>query len=149
VFAALENLDLVVALRRSVWAYPVISWLHIIGIGLLFGSIAVVDLHLLGLMRKLDGHAVRHALVPVAIAGFWLAAVTGLLLFAPAAREYLASPFFRLKLVLLLLAGGNTTLLRVLDRRGTWRQAAGAVCGLVSLTLWMAVIFAGRMLAFG
>ncbi|MBP1843867.1 hypothetical protein J2046_002123 [Rhizobium petrolearium] len=145
---ALENLDLVIALRRSVWAYPIISWLHILGIGLLFGSIAVVDLYLLGLMRKLDGSAVRRSLVPVAIAGFCLAAATGLLLFAPAAREYLASPFFRLKLLLLLLAGGNAVLLRNLDGRNI-RHAAAPLCGLASLALWVSIIFAGRMLAFG
>lgn len=146
--AALENLDLVVALRSSVWAYPIVSGLHIVGIGLLFGSIATVDLHLLGLMRKLDREAVRRSLVPVAIAGFCLAAVTGMLLFAPAAREYLASLFFRLKLALLLVAGGNAILLRLLDGRNV-RRAAGAICGLASLTLWVAIIFAGRMLAFG
>lgn len=145
--AALENLDLVIALRRSVWAYPIISWLHILGIGLLFGSIAVVDLHLLGLMRKLDGSAVRRSLVPVAIAGFCLAAATGVLLFAPAAREYLASPFFRLKLLLLLLAGSNAVLLRIIDHRSL--RAAAPFCGLASLALWVSIIFAGRMLAFG
>ncbi|OHV76056.1 hypothetical protein [Rhizobium sp. LCM 4573] len=147
-FAALENLDFVVALRRSAWAYPIVSWLHLLGIGLLFGSIAIVDLRLLGLLRGLDKDAVRRALVPLALRGFCLAAASGFLLFAPAAREYLASPFFRLKLLLILVAGANAALFHALHGTGI-RRAAETVGGLASLGLWLSIIFVGRMLAFG
>ncbi|XAH23263.1 hypothetical protein AAFF27_25350 [Xylophilus sp. GW821-FHT01B05] len=146
--AALEAWAPVTALRQSAWGYPLASWAHLLGLGLLFGAITVVDLRLAGGLRRLDRAAVLTSLVPLALAGFALAALSGLLLFAPAGREYLANPYFVAKFLCMALAGLNALGLHLALRRsgtGKWLPAFG----LASLLLWCAVIFAGRMLAFG
>lgn len=148
-FAGLETWEPIVALRRSAWAYPVASWLHIIGIALLFGTIATVDLCLIGFLKRLDATLIRRTLVPLALAGFVLAIVTGFALFAPAGREYMANPYFLLKLGLIGAAGANAALLRILLHRRVENPALQSFLGLLSLAMWATVIFAGRMLAFG
>ncbi len=149
ILAALEMWEPIIALRQSTWAYPVASWLHIIGIALLFGTIAIVDLCLIGFLRRLDATLIRQTLVPLALGGFGLAVVTGLALFAPAGREYLANPYFLLKLGLIGGAGANAILLRLLLRRQAANQRLHSSLGFVSLAICATVIFAGRMLAFG
>ncbi|WP_422650057.1 hypothetical protein [Cupriavidus sp. H18C1] len=93
--AAVETWQPIVALRGSTWAYPLVSWLHLLGIGLLFGTIAVVDLRLAGGLLRLDDAALQRTLVPLSLAGFVLAALSGLLLFAPAARGVSVEPVVR------------------------------------------------------
>ncbi|WP_265919829.1 hypothetical protein [Cupriavidus nantongensis] len=147
-FAAIETWQAVVALRASTWAYPLVSWLHLLGIGLLFGTIAVVDLRLAGGLLRLEEATVRETLVPLSLGGFVLAALTGLLLFAPAAHEYQSNPWFAAKLVLMGAAALNAIVLQLASfRQSNGRHARFA--GLLSLGLWTAVMLAGRMLAFG
>lgn len=145
--AALEGSAPAVALRGSTWVYPLVNAGHILGIGLLFGAIAPLDLRLLGFWRKEPVAALERVLVPVAVSGFILAAVTGALLFMTDARDYAASPVFRLKLVLLVLGLANVALYRAVARSGEpaalIRLAAGA-----SLALWTAVIISGRLVGY-
>ncbi|PZX26931.1 conserved membrane hypothetical protein [Cupriavidus phytorum] len=146
--AAIETWQPVVALRASTWAYPLVSWLHLLGIGLLFGTIAVVDLRLAGGLRRLEEATVRETLVPLSLGGFVLAVLTGLLLFAPAAREYQSNPWFAAKLALMGAAALNAIVLQLASfRQSNGRHARFA--GLLSFGLWATVILAGRMLAFG
>lgn len=147
--ATLETWEPIVVLRRSTWAYPVASWLHIIGIALLFGTMTTVDLCLIGVLKRLDATLIRRTLVPLALAGFVLALVTGSALFAPAGREYIANPYFLLKLGLIGAAGANAVLLRILLHRRVANPTFQSFLGLLSLAIWATVIFAGRMLAFG
>ncbi|KAA6121355.1 hypothetical protein [Cupriavidus cauae] len=155
-FAAVEAWQPVVALRGSTWAYPLVSWLHLLGIALLFGTIAVVDLRLAGGLLQLDDAALQRTLVPLSLAGFVLAALSGLLLFAPAAREYLSNPWFAAKLALIAAAALNALALHLASRRRRRRSPDphrtsrhGRLAGVLSLGLWATVMLAGRMLAFG
>ena len=81
------------------------------------------------------------------LAAFALAAASGGLLFISAATELAANPAFRLKLVLILMAGVNALVFHARDslrRQDRWaRWQAGA-----SLLIWLAVIAAGRMIAY-
>lgn len=147
-FAAVEAWQPVVALRGSTWAYPLVSWLHLLGIALLFGTIAVVDLRLAGGLLRLDDAALQRTLVPLSLAGFVLAALSGLLLFAPAAREYLSNPWFAAKLALIAAAALNALALHLASRRQA-DPRHGRLAGVLSLGLWGTVMLAGRMLAFG
>jgi hypothetical protein len=146
--ATLESYPAIVALRQSAWAYPLVSWTHVLGLGLLFGSICVVDLRLAGWLRKLDRTAVLASLPRVALTGFVVAAVSGMLLFVPAGREYLANPYFIAKLVLIGVAGANAVTLHLSIRAGI-ALGAWPLFPVVSMLLWAGVILAGRMLAFG
>lgn len=147
---ALENLPVIVALRESTLAYPLVNALHIVGVALLFGAIVPLDLRLTGWRREagqVDGLA--RLLLPVAVFGFLLAACAGLLLFATDARAYAASPLFQAKLVLITLALVNALALRVID----WRQPGPsdrriAVAGAASILLWLAVIILGRLVGY-
>jgi hypothetical protein len=147
---ALEALPLVEALRLSSWAYPAVNTLHIVGIALLFGAIVPLDLRLAGWRRQAASLAsLSSVLLPVAVFGFILAALSGLLLFVTDARAYAASPLFWAKLVLIAAALGNAWLLRRVD----WQNPAVyarhlALAGAASILLWLGAITLGRLIAY-
>lgn len=148
--AALEALPAVEALRLSSWAYPVVNTLHVIGIALLFGAIVPLDLRLAGWRRAEAGlDPLARTLLPVAMAGFALAASSGLLLFAADARSYAASTLFQLKLALIALALANALLLRRVNWRAPQESASRlAGAGAFSILLWLGVITLGRWIAY-
>ena len=145
---ALENLSLVVALRESTLAYPIVNALHIVGVALLFGAIVPLDLRLAGWRREVGAvDGLSRLLLPVALCGFVLGAGAGLLLFATDARAYAASPLFQAKIVLIATALANAWALRRVD----WRRAQGrrvAIGAAASLLLWLAVIILGRLVGY-
>lgn len=142
-------------MREALWAYPATEALHILGIGLLFGSIAIVDLRLVGLGRRIPVSALASFAVPWSLAGFTLAAATGLLMFTAHAAEFITLPVFMLKMGLILAGGINAAILHtgVLRDTRSWETGAspptGAkVAGIVSIVLWIGVIACGRLLAY-
>ena len=145
-----EALPFVEALRLSSWAYPAVNILHIVGVALLFGAIVPLDLRLAGWRREEASLAsLASVLQPVAISGFILAGLAGLLLFATDAVAYAASPLFRAKLILIAAALGNAWLLRRVD----WQNPALssrrlALAGAASLLLWLGTIALGRLIAY-
>ncbi|MEX2643938.1 MAG: hypothetical protein WD270_10815 [Acetobacterales bacterium] len=147
--SALEASALATALRGSTWTYPLVNAGHVLGIALLFGSVVPLDLRLLGLWRGVPPEIAARMLVPVAAAGFALAATTGTLLFVSAAGDYAASWLFRLKLAVLAAALGNVLLFLLArpaaDTEPTPGQRGSA---LASLTLWAGVIVAGRLVGY-
>ena len=148
-FETLEQAAPIVALRESVLVYPLVDAFHIIGIALLFGAIAALDLRLIGVRRNAGTAAgFTQLLVPVAIAGLLLAIPTGLLLFATDARAYAASPLFQAKIVLIALAIGNALWLRAIERRGPASQGRAAVAAAASILLWLGVIVLGRLVGY-
>lgn len=148
----LEAWPLAEWLRSSLWAYPVVNAAHIVGIALLLGGIAVLDLRLLGFRRHLPLAAVASAAWPVAVAGALLAVLTGPLLFMVKPLEYIANPAFVWKFVLLTLALTNVAAFHVscpgvLQGRQPPGTAA-RLCAGFSLLLWLAVLMAGRLIGF-
>ena len=143
------------ALRASVWLYPLVNTLHVVGIALLFGAIAPLDLRLLGAFRRVPLAPLAATLVPVATAGLLMALVSGALMFATRPLDYVAEPLFGLKLVLLAAAVLNALWLR---RDSEWRRVGEASGeppprrwrwhGLLSLLLWLGVITAGRLIGY-
>jgi hypothetical protein len=141
-------------MREALWAYPIAEAAHIVAIALLFGSIAIVDLRLLGLGRRLPLGALVAFAVPWSLAGFALAATTGLLMFSAHAVEFLDQPVFLLKMALILTAGVNAALLRTgalreagrIEQRGPPMRVRTAAA--LSLALWLGVITCGRLLAY-
>ena len=147
--AALEQAGPIAALRDSVFAYPLVNALHIIGIALLFGAIVALDLRLIGWRRDVGpAEAVAKLLLPVAIGGLALAIPAGLLLFATDARAYAASPLFQAKMVLIGLAVGNALWLRASERRGLRSERRAALAGASSIILWLGAIILGRLVGY-
>jgi len=134
-------------LRASLWAYPALEVVHIASIGVLFGSLLVLDLRLFGLARSLAVRVLASLTLPLALFGFAGAAMSGLLLFAADADDLLLHPAFRLKMLLLMLAGLNAAAFHArsgLDRGDLLTRVQLAL----SLMIWVGVIICGRAIAY-
>jgi hypothetical protein len=142
--------------ESGVWTYAIVNLLHILGVASLFGSVLVLDLRLLGLGRRVPLAALAEATVPVATAGFTVAAATGVGLLVTKATEYVGNPFLALKFPAIALGLVNVLLIR---RSEAW-QARGrrellprehrrlAIMGGLSLACWLTAIAAGRLIAY-
>lgn len=134
-------------LRTAPWAWPVVEALHIVGFALLFGSIVVVDLRVLGFGLALDARALGRLVLPATRAGFALALATGLPMAVAQATELWFNRAFRLKLLLLLVALANVLVFHA--RRGLERRDAVAQAqAVLSLACWFLIIAAGRGIAY-
>ena len=141
----------------SSWAFPLIEAIHVIGIALVFGIIAIVDLRLLGLAsNSLRVTEVARDCLHWTWLGFAIAVVTGFLMFMSNATVYLSNGFFLWKMFLLLLAGINMMVFEFITARSisTWDDGtsavplAGRLAGFFSLAFWLGVIATGRWIGF-
>lgn len=129
------------------WLYPMLEALHVVGIALLLGSLTLLELRVWGFGAALPMAPLARLALPLTLAGFALAAGTGLTMFASQPAELLANRVFVVKLTLLVLAGLNAASfharggLQSLDR-------VARVQTLISLGLWLAVIICGRWIAY-
>lgn len=152
----LENTPPAMAFRDSVWAFDITETLHTLGIIFVAGTIMLVDLRLLGLGLKRESVSeVVSRVVPWTLWGFVFMFVTGFCLFSAEAVKLYESTPFRLKLMLLMLAGLNalTFHLTVYRKAAEWDNAPVApararLAGLLSLIFWIAIIAAGRAIAY-
>ncbi|PYN37168.1 MAG: hypothetical protein DME01_05630 [Candidatus Rokuibacteriota bacterium] len=151
----LEATAAATAMRQSLWLYPIVEILHIIGFVVLVGSAAMFDLRLLGFSRQLPVTGMERHLLPWARASVLLIVPTGGLMFVAHATEFAGNPAFRMKLLFLVLAALNASLfhLRPFRRVAGWDHGARAplaarVAAGLSLTLWTGVIACGRLLAY-
>ncbi len=136
-------------LQQSATAYLFVNAAHILGIGLLLGSIVPLDFRLLGALRRFPVEVLGPFLVRCAATGLALAAVTGLWLFSVKPAEYFANPAFRWKLVLLALALANVAFQHWWAHARAWRlTTATRVSAALSLCLWLSVLVAGRWIGF-
>jgi len=155
---ALEASGLGQAMRQWLWLYPSVETVHIVGIGLLFGSIAILDLRLLGLGRGIPVRALARHVLPWTAAAFLLIVPSGLLMFTAHATEFISSPVFVLKIGLILAAGLNAALFHavVYPSVDVWDSQemrrlpppSARVSAAVSLLIWVSVIACGRLLAY-
>jgi len=154
----LEHSALGMGIRDSDWIFYFIESIHVFGIVLMVGTVAMVDLRLLGvgIMRRQPVSAVAAQLLPLTWIGFGTQFVTGsFLLISEAATKLYVSPSFWIKMCLILLAGVNMTIFHFTVYRHVtgWDSApvtpAGArAAAWISLTLWTGVVFAGRGIAY-
>jgi len=153
--AWLETTAAATAMRQSLWLYPVVEILHILGFVVLVGSAAMFDLRLLGLSRQLPVTGMERHLLPWARAAAFVIVPTGGLMFVAHATEFAGNPAFRLKLILLVAAALNAAVfhLRPFRRVAEWDHGATApltarFAAGFSLALWTGVIACGRLLAY-
>lgn len=153
----LEKTPVAAAMRDSLWAFDITETIHTLGIILVAGTIMLVDLRLLGMgLRSEPVSQVVSRIVPWTLSGFGLMFVTGAWLFSAEASKLYQSPAFRIKMVLLSLAGLNALIfhLTIYRRAAEWDGKPVApmrarMAGLLSLLLWIAIIAAGRSIAYG
>jgi hypothetical protein len=118
---ALEGSALGQAMRQWLYLYPAVETIHIIGIALLFGSIAVLDLRLLGLSRSIPVRRLAGHTLPWTAGAFLLIVPSGLAMFSAHASEFIGNPVFALKMSLILGGGVNAAIFHA----GVFRGAAG------------------------
>jgi hypothetical protein len=145
-----------IALHESLYMYPLVESLHVLTLCVFVGMAVMLDLRLLGLtMRRVPLSEVMARLGPWMVAGFVVMIVTGALLFyAIPVRSY-QNIFFRIKIIMLLLAGVNAWGFQVTVHRrlAAWDldavpPMAARRAGALSLVLWAIIIVSGRMIAY-
>jgi hypothetical protein len=146
--AALQRSALAQTLRGSLWLYPAVETLHIVGLALLVGAIAVFDARVIRAGPGFDLGGWTRSVLPVARVGFALAAAMGLLLFTAEATACAANPAFVAKLALILLALANIAVFHRLARRTLRVSAALRAAAAASLVLWLLVLACGRLIAY-
>jgi hypothetical protein len=147
----LATTPLAVELTDSTWLFGAVEAVHVIGLTLVFGSIALVDLHLLGMVeRGRDTSVLIRRLLPLTWTGFAIAAATGTTLVFANPQGYFANFFFRGKIVALALAGLNVLVFHVfVQRRGdAATMFAQRLSGGISLVLWLTIVSFGRWIGF-
>lgn len=148
--------QLSIAIRESIWVYPILDVLHCVGILLVAGTIVIVDLRLLGLgMRQSLVSSVIGQVLPWTLSGFGFMALTGSLLAWSEPLRLYHSRFFPWKLLFLAIAGLNALLFHygIYRRVGAWDSvpltpARARLAGAVSLLCWIGVIAAGRAVGY-
>ena len=136
----------------SIFAFWFILSVHAIGMGLLVGASAIIDLRLLGVARDLPLLPLK-GLYPIIWAGFWIQVLSGTLLLIAYPTKALTNLDFYLKLLLIGLA---VFVMRVIKKRvfsdETLSEAAmmakGKALAVWSLVFWTGVVTAGRFLAY-
>jgi hypothetical protein len=142
--------------ESGAWTYAIVNLLHILGVASLFGSVLVLDLRLLGFGRRIPLAPLADATVPIATAGFVVAAATGAALLVTKATEYVGNTFLAIKLPAIALGLLNVLVLRwspAWQARGVRDLSARedrqlALMGGLSLVCWLTAITAGRMIAY-
>lgn len=153
---SIEATSFATSVRDSIWMFPIIESVHVISFTLVVGTIAVIDLRLLGLASKQRSfQRMSSDILKWTWAAFALTVATGLMMFTTNARVYYHNPFFRAKMVLLVLAGLNMAVFEFTAGRTvrTWDSSAsvpraGKAVAAVSLVLWISIIFMGRIIGF-
>lgn len=137
------------AMNGPQWAFPLVESMHFIGLALSIGTIAIVDLRLLGIgMRRQSGSELAGDLRIWTRIGLAVMLITGPLMFSADAVNYHHNPAFQFKMVCLLLALVFHFTFHRYATRASAPSFLTKLVGGVSLALWTCVVAAGRMIAF-
>jgi hypothetical protein len=152
----LEATALATKIREALFIFPMLEATHVIGLAVVFGTIAIIDLRLIGLASSQRSFKRMYSdILKWTWGAFALTALTGALMFITNATVYYHNFYFRMKMLLLVLAALNMGAFELtLGRRvESWDKAPsapplGRVVGVLSIALWITVIFMGRMIGF-
>jgi hypothetical protein len=150
VFVWVSNSALADWVVASAWTWPTLESIHFVSLCVLFGSILLIDLRLIGFFRA-PCAAMVNLLTWLALAAFAVNLATGVLFFFGNTFKYVGNAAFELKLILILIAGFNALFYKVklsglVDGDGVSRYSIGVGC--LSLLAWSGVIICGRMITF-
>jgi len=155
IFVALEQSGFAAAIRQSPWLYPLANVGHIVSLVFFAGTVAVVDVRLLGGLAATAPGRLLARTRTFAIVGLAGMAVTGFMLFSAEASHLALNPVFRLKAILVGAGLINVALYEFIARReveklppGTAMPARARTAGLLSLVIWLAVAACGRSIAY-
>jgi hypothetical protein len=148
----IKDLPIGAAVRQSRWLFALGETLHFIGLCLMVGGLLIVDLRLLGYVRRIPMQAAL-AFLPFVIVGFLINLATGIEFFMTDPFMYWPNPAFKLKMFMVLLGGANALVFTVMEHRhvlvlGKDEHASplARVTAGGSLAIWFCVILLGRLL---
>jgi len=152
----LEQTSVGASVRESLWLFPAIETLHLLGMAALVGTVTVFDLRLLGwILRGKQVSELGKRLLPWTWVGFAVQVFTGTLLFMSEAVKIYGNPAFRIKVLLIFLAGVQALIFHrtLYQNVAAWDDSevtpmAAKVAGCVSILLWIGVVAAGRFIGF-
>jgi hypothetical protein len=152
----LQATSLAVFIHNTPWVFTTIEVVHVFAISLVIGTIAIVDLRLLGFASTRRPVAeLAGQVLPFTWIAFVLAAAAGLLLFISRAAAYLVSTTFQIKMAIIVLAGINMLVFELITARSVqdWNVAPkppmpARLAGGISLTCWVLVVIFGRWTGF-
>jgi hypothetical protein len=153
---SLESSGIATAIRDSLYLFPLLEATHVIGFSMVVGTIAIIDLRLLGVAStRRSFRRIASDTLKWTWAAFALTLATGSLMFITNAGVYYHNFFFRTKMVMLVLAGLNMLVFELSAGRTIHRwdksasaPAAGRVTAALSLLIWISIIFLGRWIGF-
>jgi hypothetical protein len=154
---SLEATSIATVIRENESLFPWVESLHVLAITLVVGSIAIVDLRLMGLAsRERAAGRLASEVLRCTWAAFALAAITGALLFSSNAFNYAHNSYFQAKFVFLALAGINMSIFHLFAGRdiGRWgippetTPLRAKIAGAISLLVWIGVVAFGRWVGF-
>lgn len=152
----LEHTFIGSSIRESLWLFPAIETVHLLGMAVLVVAATTFDLRLLGwAMRRERVSDLARRLLPWIWAAFAVQVITGVLLFSSEAVKIYGNPAFRLKMLLLVLAGVQALLFQLTAHRNlaSWDERGVLpislkLSGALSILLWIAIVSAGRFIGF-
>jgi hypothetical protein len=155
-FKWLQETRVGAGISDSLWLFPFIETIHVLGIVILVGATGILDLRLMGLaLRREPVSQLSRSLLPWAWSGFAVMFLSGTLLFSSESTKLYNNGAFLFKMFLIILAGGNALIFQttVYKTVGTWDEAPVAplgarLAGVFSLVLWIGVVAAGRWIAY-
>ena len=150
-FEWLENTSVAIWVGESLWAYPFMLSLHVVGLAIVVGILSMIDFKLLGGFKGIRVGSFL-PLMKFAWIGFLINAVSGVFLFTSQASYFATSTTFLTKLACIFV---GAILTKVMQGKLVEAEAAGtaddvAMKGLAifSLLLWLVAIVAGRLTAY-
>lgn len=154
---ALQDSAIGTSIRESIWTFPAIETVHVIGLGISVGILVMLDLRLVGAgIRHAYPSQIMKQLKVWYLTGFAAMMISGVLLFWSEAAKAYRSPTFRIKILFLVLAGINAAFyeFKYVPKSPEWEKAGvvprGAkMVGWISLICWLGVIGFGRWTAYG
>ncbi len=153
---ALQDMAWATALRESQLMFPIIEGLHLLGLAFIMGPVLMLDFRLAGIAwNDTPVSKIAKTFVPYSLGGAAVMFITGILLFCAEAVRCYNSGWFRIKLVLLLVAGANALYFHT-KTQSTWSKwdtlaippPDARRAGILSIVFWTGVIFAGRWTAY-
>jgi len=152
---AIEEGGIGSAMRDSLWLFPVVETVHIVGFAILVGAIIAFDLRILGVSKRISVRLLARHLLPWSLAALLLIIPTGVMMFASEASDLVGNRAFVTKMLLLMLAGANAAAFHLGSFRDAelWDQNTSSPPGaklhaLASILIWVGVITCGRFIAY-
>jgi hypothetical protein len=151
-----ENTSFSAMMRGSVWAEPIVETVHVLILTLFLGFVFQLDLRLLGIgMRYRRASEVLHESNPWLAGSFVVLVISGLLLFAADPVTFYNNAYFKVKMIMIVVAGLNVLLFNATAGRSmvTWDQdlktpTRAKIAAIASLVLWISVVATGRIIAY-